>query len=283
MSPSPTRPAVAPIRSGTLQVPGASLHHELRGEGPLVVLHAAPMDASSFEPLADLLAVDHTVLTADPRGIARSTVEDRAETATPDQRADDLARLVEHVDAGTAVVLGSSGGAVSALALAATRPELLVGVVAHEPPLAVLVDDVEHLRAATDEMIATYGSGDRDGYWRQFLDMAGIDLPEEVFAMLFGQEPTGRDAQDERYAVERMDLATTFWEPPLATLRTAGVPIAVGIGTDSTGQLCDRTSRALAVALGVEPTPFPGDHVGFAHLPDAFASALRDTIRTLLP
>lgn len=282
MSATPTQTAAARIRTGMLQVPGANLHHELRGDGPLVVLHAAPMDAGSFTALADLLAVDHTVLTSDPRGIARSSVQDRAEPATPDQRADDLARLIEHVDAGPAVVLGSSGGAVSALALAATRPALLSGVVTHEPPLAVLVDDVEQLRAATHDMIATYGAGDRVGYWRQFLDMADIDMPEEVFDMVCGEAPTGRDAEDERYGVEQMDLATTFWEPPLAALRTAAVPIAVGIGRDSTGQLCDRTSRALAAALQVDLTPFPGDHVGFAHQPEGFATALRDTIRTLL-
>ena len=46
----------------------------------------------------------------------------------------------------------------------------------------------------------------------------------------------------------------------------------VGIGEESTGQLCDRTSPALAAALGIEPTMFPGDHIGFAEDPDRFAA-----------
>ena len=58
-------------------------------------------------------------------------------------RADDLARLLIHLDAGPAVVLGSSGGAVSALALVQAHPELVHTVIAHEPPLDELLDDRE--------------------------------------------------------------------------------------------------------------------------------------------
>jgi hypothetical protein len=49
----------------------------------------------------------------------------------------------------------------------------------------------------------------------------------------------------------------------------------VGIGDDSAGQLCERTSTALAAGLGIVSTRFPGDHTGFAENPDAFAPALR--------
>ena len=74
--------------NSTLDVPGATLYYELRGSGPLVVLVAAPMDADSFAPLADLLATDHTVLTTDPRGINRSKVDDPGQDSTPELRAD---------------------------------------------------------------------------------------------------------------------------------------------------------------------------------------------------
>src|SRR4051794_14412660 len=66
----------APISSRILEVPGAHLHYEVRGQGPLIALVGAPMDADSFIPLADLLASDFCVLTADPRGIKRSLIED---------------------------------------------------------------------------------------------------------------------------------------------------------------------------------------------------------------
>jgi hypothetical protein len=42
-------------------------------------------------------------------------------------------------------------------------------------------------------------------------------------------------------------------------------------------ELCDRTSRALAAALGLglEPTVFPGSRRGFAEDPAAFGPRLR--------
>ncbi|MFG6202598.1 alpha/beta fold hydrolase [Nonomuraea sp. JJY05] len=62
-------------------------------------------------------------------------------------RADDLSRLLTHLDARPATVLGSSGGAVTALALAQARPEQVHTVIAHEPPLLnLLPHHVGHLR-----------------------------------------------------------------------------------------------------------------------------------------
>jgi pimeloyl-ACP methyl ester carboxylesterase len=155
--------------TSTLEVPGARLYYEVRGAGPLLVLVGAPMDARSFAPLADLLAADHTVLTTDPRGIRRSPVDDPDRDSTPELRADDLARLITALDAGPATVLGSSGGAVTALALVQARPELMGTVIAHEPPLIDLLDDREQLRAETEKQASTYLDGDVLGpggwYW----------------------------------------------------------------------------------------------------------------------
>ncbi|HEU4945831.1 MAG TPA: alpha/beta hydrolase [Kribbella sp.] len=269
---------IGSVLAATLDVPGASIHYELRGQGPLLVLHAAPMDATSFEPLAALLATRHTVLTSDPRGIHRSTVTDPDRDVTPDQRADDLGRLLEHIDRGPATVLGSSGGAISALALTQRRPDLIRTVIAHEPPLAELLPDRDELRAAHEAMVATYLAGDRRGYWQAFLRTADIHLPNEVFEMMFAGPIEGRQAADERFFVEHMDLATTFWTPDLEALRTTRVRLIVGIGQDSGGQLCDRSSRALAKALDLQPAPFPGGHIGFVDTPEIFSQRLVEVI-----
>ena len=53
----------------------------------------------------------------------------------------------------------------------------------------------------------------------------------------------------------------------------------VGIGEASGGQLCDRTSRALATALGTDPVSFPGGHIGFLEDPEGFATRLRAVLR----
>ncbi|GAA3344879.1 alpha/beta hydrolase [Amorphoplanes nipponensis] len=259
----------------TLAVPGARLHYEVRGAGPLVLLTGAPMDARSFEGLAGLLARDHTVLTTDPRGINRSPVEHPDRDSTPVQRAEDLACLLTHLDAGPAVVLGSSGGAVSALALVQSRPDLVHTVIAHEPPLEELLEDREQLAAATEDMIATYLAGDVAGAWRKFLAAADIDLPPGAIEQMFLSDRSPRTVADEHFQFAHMLRATARWVPDLDRLRSVPTRIVVGIGEDSAGQLCDRASRALAAGLGVTPTLFPGDHIGFVDRPAAFEVRLR--------
>lgn len=278
-----TDTSTVPTAVATLKVPGARLHYEVRGRGPLVVLVGAPMDARPFAPLADLLAAEHTVLTTDPRGIHRSPVDDRDRDSTPEMRADDLSRLLMHLDAGPAAVFGSSGGAVSALALAQNAPEQVHTVIAHEPPLDELLDDRERLRAETDDMIATYLAGDVRGAWAKFLTTANIHLPDEVFEAIAGGRCDPQEAADEHFQFAHMLRPTTRWLPDIAALRSAPTRIVVGIGQESTGQLCDRTSRALAAALGIDPTFFPGDHIGFTADPELFATRLRAVLRGPLP
>ena len=81
------------------------------------------MPAADFAPLAHALATDHTVVTYDPRGLAHSTIDDPDQDATPELRADDVAALIDALGAEPADVFGSSGGAVTGLALVARHPD----------------------------------------------------------------------------------------------------------------------------------------------------------------
>lgn len=273
-----TAPTGTAPRTGTLRVPGATLHHELRGQGPLVALVAAPMDADSMAPLAELLATDHTVLTTDPRGIGRSGVDDPDRDTTPEDRAEDLALLLRHVDLGPAHLLGSSGGAVTVLALAQAHPELVRTVVAHEPPLQQLLPDRAELARQTDAMRDAYVAGDVRGAWRTFLAAAAIELPPFVVDAMSSPDRPAQVLADERYQFEHMLHGTSQWRPDVERLRELGSRVVVGIGEASAGQLCDRASRALAVALGTAPTIFPGDHLGFVEEAEPFAARLREVL-----
>jgi pimeloyl-ACP methyl ester carboxylesterase len=268
----------APTTASTLRVPDADLHYELRGSGPLVVLVGAPMDARPFTALAELLATDHLVLTTDPRGINRSKLDDPDQDATLDQRADDLARLIRHVDAGPAVVLGSSGGAVSALALTQAHPDLVHTVIAHEPPLNDLLPDREELRAGFEQVIAMNLGGDARGAFRLFLKLGNLYIPDAVIEQMLPDDRPAQDVADDRFQHAHMFRPTVGFEPDIATLTAASSRIVIGIGEASAGQLCDRTSRALTALLGIEPTMFPGGHIGFAEDPVAFAARLRDVL-----
>ncbi|MEU7144198.1 alpha/beta hydrolase [Nocardia sp. NPDC046473] len=263
------------VTSHTLDVPGAHLYYELRGSGPLIAMVGAPMNAAAFAPAADLLATDHTVLTMDPRGHQSSVLDDPEQDSTPELRADDLARILTHLDAGPAVVLGSSGGAVTTLALVQAHPELVSTAIAHEPPLNVLLDNRDELRMQTADLVATYASGDTLGAWRKFMANANIEMPEPVLQQMFGGDRNPADVASERFWYLHEIEGTSWWQPDLAALRATPVRVVAGIGAASTNQFCDHTTRALAAELGIEPTLFPGGHTGFVEDPAAFVTRLR--------
>lgn len=114
------------------------------------------MTSGYFAPLADLLAADHTVVTYDPRGVGRGTVEDRSLAVTPEIEADDLAAVIDAVGGGPADLFGSSGGAVAGLALVVRHPDKVATLIAHEPPVCDLLPDAANVRAAVDDVEDAY-------------------------------------------------------------------------------------------------------------------------------
>src|SRR4051794_36988509 len=93
-----TLPSTPTVHS--LAVPGARLHYEVRGDdGPLLLVIGSPMASADFAPLADALAGDHTVVTYDPRGHANSVIDDDSEESTAESRADDVAAILDDLDA----------------------------------------------------------------------------------------------------------------------------------------------------------------------------------------
>lgn len=265
--------------SRSLDVPGARLHYEVRGRGPLLLVLGSPMAAADFLPLAHAMAADHTVLTYDPRGLGHSSIEDPGQDATPALRADDVVALLDAVGAESADVFGSSGGAVTGLALAAAHPNRVRTLVAHEPPLLALLPDAERHRAGTEEVIATFHRDGIEAAWMAFMAQAGFDVGDPDAGPPPGPEPT-----PEEHAKQLADAArffdhelrdTTGYLPDIAALTAGGVRIVVGLGVESGHLLTDATTRALSALLDREPVIFPGDHTGFLGLPGEFADALR--------
>lgn len=66
----------------------------------------------------------------------------------------------------------------------------------------------------------------------------------------------------------RLIRPTTSYRPGIQALQAASTRIVAGAGTTSTGQLANRAVMALAGRLGTPPVQFPGDHGGFAALPE---------------
>jgi pimeloyl-ACP methyl ester carboxylesterase len=240
------------------------------------------MAAAEFAPLAHAMATDHTVVTYDPRGFAGSPVDDPDGPSNPDLRADDVVAILDALGADSADVFGSSGGAVTGLALVANHPGRVGTLVAHEPPLLELLPDAEQQRVATQDITDTFLAEGLQAAWKKFMVNAGFDLAA------FGEgppEPQGEPVDPEQELAEGArffvhDLApTTQYVPNFDALKASPTRIVIGLGAESGHLLTHRTSVAVAQRLGVDTTEFPGDHGGFMGAPGGFADRLREVLR----
>ena len=258
--------------SHSLEVPGARLYYEVQGAGPVLMLVGHPMGSSGFAALVPLLAEDFTVVTYDPRGFFRSTIDDPDEDAEPDTLADDVARVLEVVGDAPAHVFGSSGGAVTGIALVARHPGHVHTLVAHEPPLALLLPEADKARAGMHDIYDTYRHSGTGAAWQRFATFTGMTMP-----------PQGRDTTPQTEAVsERFFghglLPIALYEPDCVALLAGATRVVVAGGTTSEGEFAQRTAAALAQRLGSSLTAFPGGHAGFASDAGPFAEVLRRTL-----
>ena len=250
----------------------------------------SPMGAAGFTTLASHFP-DRTVVTYDPRGVERSERSDPSPTSTPQQHADDVHRVIEAVGRGPVDLVASSGGAVNALELVAQHPDDVRTLVAHEPPLAALVEDREAAVAACQDIHDTYL---RDGMGTAMAKFIAIvshrgpvpaDFAEQpVDPSVFGL-PTDDDGNRDDALLGQNLLSCTTHEPDLDAVGAASTRVVIAVGEESEGQLARRGGEAVAARLGIPVTVFPGDHAGFlggeygqTGAPDAFAARLREVL-----
>ena len=250
------------------------------GAGPLVLVIGSPMASAEFAPLADALATDHTVVTYDPRGIANSTIDDPDEDSTPELRADDIVAILDDLGAESADVFGSSGGAVTGLALVARHPGRVRTLVAHEPPLLELLPDAAAQRAATQDIIDTF----RDrGHAGRLVQVHGQRRLRHIGPRRRRASHTSPNHRRSRRREAARFFNHELWQttqylPDVEALKASASRVVVGIGVDSGRLLTHRTSTTLAELLGSTPVEFPGDHGGFIDAPAEFADSLRQVL-----
>ncbi len=284
------------IATHTLEVPGATLTYDVRGPlppaagRPPLLLVGQPMDAGGFGTLASHFP-DRTVVTYDPRGLGRSTRADGEAAHRPEVQAEDLHRLIAELGAGPVELFGSSGGAVTALALVAAYPDDVLTVVAHEPPVLGVLPDAEAATAAERRVSDTY----RDRGWgagmAAFVEMTSW---QGEFTEEFGREPAdpaafGMPAADDGGRDDPLlsgrSAPVTGYLPDVAALAAAPTRVVVAAGIESQGILTWRASEAIARALGQDLVVFPSNHGGFLGdeygmpgQPEAFAARLREVL-----
>ena len=203
-----------------------------------------PMGVSGFGAIAPLLAKDYTVVTYDPRGFGLSTIDDPDQDAEPGLMADDVRRVLEAVGDAPARVFGSSGGAVTGLALTARSPGHVLALVAHEPPLALLLPDAEGARAGIHNIYDTYRNSGIGAAWERFFAFTGINVgPRGEGAA--PQPPSAEAvATSERFFAHGL-LPIALYQPEFSALQAAPTRVMVAGGTTSKGQFAQPGCRAI--------------------------------------
>lgn len=255
---------------------GASIYHELRGEGPAVLFIAGAMgDAGLFSRVATPLADEFTVITYDRRGNSRSPRPEGWARTDASEQAMDAAALLAALDAAPAAVFGTSSGADIALSLVLDHPAAVRAAIVHEPPiLGALVDPrpVEAQGLAVIEPAMNNG-GPRAAL-EAFMRLVCGDLAIE------SMEPELRE--------RALGNGNTFFElefgivdalvPDVKALTAANVPVQPAVSLASPPFFHEATAW-LAQHLGVEVQELPGGHAGYLDSPDELAAALRPLLR----
>jgi pimeloyl-ACP methyl ester carboxylesterase len=255
-----------------------TLHHEVRGAGsPVLLIPGLPGDAGQFAAVADRLATAHTAITYDRRGYSRSPRPDGWQATSVSEQGADAAALLEKLAQAPAVVFGTSNGALFALELALTRPELVSGVMLHEAPLLSVLADPGPVGAAIGAMLEpAFAAGGPDAALETFLRFAYGD------AIVDGLD-TGTRARMLAAGEVAMTIelpATQPYRPDLS--RGLAVPAAVLVGADERVPFFHEAAAWLARELATSVRSAPGAHGPQFDRPTELADTISGFAREVL-
>lgn len=258
-------------------VHGVRLFYEVNGSGtvPLVLVHGSWDSHHDWDPIVPRLAASLRVVTYDRRG--HSASERPTEPGSVREDVADLVGLIEHLGLAPTWVLGNSFGASIALRLARTHPELIRGLIGHEPPLfSLLADDpafaplLEEVRQRIGAVVERIAAGDHAGAAEQFVETVALgpgrwaQLPHELQQSFIENAPTFLD--------EARDPEQLGFD--LAWLREFSKPVLLTLGDKSPPPFAPVVAKLAKAIPRVEVVTLQGaGHVPHTTHPDAYVEA----------
>ncbi|MFF4402304.1 alpha/beta fold hydrolase [Streptomyces sp. NPDC001480] len=268
----------------SLSVPGATLHYQVEGSGPVLLLsQSGEGDADRTVDLVPHLADTFTVVTYDRRGLSRSTLDDPARPLTMAEHADDVARLLAEVTDGPALMAGFSMGGAIGLQVVARHPGVLATLVAHEPVTPRLLPDADRAEHAAEltAIQEAYTAGGPAAAFAAIARHLGIDpAHDDTEEGLTPQPMTPRRQANFGHflGTEFTAVTTDACDPaePVRAAARAGTRIVAAVGRTTRPTVHTyRCALALAGLLCTEPVVFPGGHNGATAFPRATARTLK--------
>lgn len=267
------QPTRSDCRSGFVEVPGARLYHEIRGDGPpLVLITGAAGSVEPYRMLAAQLAPQFTVVAYDRRGFSRSVLTgDQDYGRRLETDADDVAALIRHLGRGPAAVFGNSSGGTVALEVLVRHAPLVSRVVAHEPPVMRELREAEAWAALFASLYATYRESGPVAAMERFRERSFPESDREVMARVPVNEFSAPNAVY-WFEHELRQYPMTVFDH--RCLRREAERLVLAVGRDSCGYPCREATLALGLRLACPVQEFPGGHVGFVAGAPQFAHHL---------
>ncbi len=226
-----------------IKINEVEIFYELKGEGdiPIVLVHGSWVSHQHWELIQASLGEKFKVLSYDRRGHSESERLQGQGSITED--VGDLAGLIERFKMNPALVIGHSFGAVISLRLAGVRPELIRGLILHEPPLFSLLADepdfspiLEATQKKVKRVVELIKKGKNEDAAREFIEKivsspgAWTEIPGEMKKVLIYNAPTFLDeAQDPEKVVFKSDWVRSFSKPALLTYGEESPPHFVSV------------------------------------------------------
>ena len=262
--------------TGTAHSEDADIAYDYEGDGPLLLTIAGAGGAAmSFAPLAHALADEYTVVRYDRRGNSRST-GDVAAALDMAQQARDAAAVIHAMGAEKAYVFANSGGANISLKLAEDLPEVIAGLVAHEPPATAILPEAATWLAFTQQVYTAYLAQGLRAAMPLFIgSLVGFDPPPPGPGAGMAPGPN----MDFFMSKEFVPIST--YAPDLDAIARNKVNLVTAAGRRSADAYYARTARLIAERLPCRYVEFPGNHLAFMNDTAAFAAALREVLHQL--
>ncbi len=266
------------VQTGCVSTEGDDLYYEVRGQGePLLMIAGGGGDAGFFSFAADILSDEFKVITFDRRGNSRST-RDEPQNFEISQQSRDAVAVIHAAGEESAFVFGNSGGAVIALDMAKTQPQVVRAAIVHEPPVSHMHPDSktwQRFFAGIYWIGQTFGAS---------VAMLGFALPTGISRSAYDsvpQDTAKRMGRNHDFFVKNEMIPFSSYQPDLCAIKENGVMMFMAAGkmTLDKRKFYGETAPIMAKLLGCEMVIFPGNHLSYMDTPQEWSAVLRGILR----
>ena len=266
--------------AATVEAGGVALAYDDSGSPgpPVVLVHGTATARTVWRETIEALAAAGgqpaapRVIAYDRRAYGDSGAPEPYGGTTVGEQADDLAELIEGVDAAPATVCGHELGALACLDLAARRPELVRRAVLIEPPILWLVaagtDAVGDLREAVASAARDSGAA---GAVRAYLEEVG---GAEVGALLGPERLEAAQASPRAFAADL--AAAASWTGGRKELKALEPPVRVLSGARSSAVRREAAEALAGMIPDARLVAVDSGHFPHLEQPSKVAATIRD-------